>query len=886
MRSWIASTLSPLAPLFGSFVVLLFAGCVELPSTQVMVIIDAEEVPRERIQSVRIVVYGSEEGRAPEPRAEIDLDAPEFPLSLALIPENDDETRQFGIEASGLGEESHVLAIVRARGAYVRREARTAVLRFEESCLGILDCHPDETCSLGRCLDAALLPEDYGTLERDGNFALPPYTVADHYTIPNHQPFIFNPSENDRDPQEEGLALVSGEVIRGSGSIELLPDGNFEYRSPAGYTGDVEAIYLVANPAGLRARGLIRLTVVEGDPDGIDPTLDSDGDGIPDWIEVQGCTDRYNADTDGDGIPDGIEDWNANGRVDRYETDPCKADSKGYGLCDGAYRESVNLAELGCSDFSVVFIDASRDGQVEADGRSWETAYRSHSEAVSDLLNRGAQIDGRQFWFRAGEYESPAIEVYERGVEAYGGFVGDERYLAERQFPLLNASYLLRSADLYAPSVRIDDAESVVIDGFALHAYDSMRDPSAGIDAYGVDGLELFNLAIDGLGADGDNTFGDISLENVNGLHLSRVFLADTGRIAYQFMTQYIQLSNVEGKLENLLLIGDYPDMYFDGAPLWFETSHSLKITDSRFVTGSPPIGGELYEGAETQDTLRFEFSNSAIEQSSYGMGAQAPGIQILHYRSDRAAEVRFSNLSYVIDPEDFQMRFLSYVLDSEQMEISKPLDFELAHITTSSAPLVDFAYLSHDGSPLQARAYNIVTELEDPGPADEVSRLLNVSSPEPFHPEIAGYCFGPAAHDVLHGIALIPENSACGEGVTIDSPPLAERMGAHSLAETTAHSDWRPDQGAPDLGYHAHLDAPRVLRVEGEMRGDECGWRIEARGECYLITPYQITWEFQRLPASGWLSATEGEGFGLLCLGDGPPVYLRSFFELSEPCL
>ncbi len=61
---------------------------------------------------------------------------------------------------------------------------------------------------------------------------------------------------------------------------------------------------------------------------------DRDGDGIPDAVELSGCSDPDLADTDGDGLPDGLEDGNANGRLDPGETSPCAADSDGDGLPD------------------------------------------------------------------------------------------------------------------------------------------------------------------------------------------------------------------------------------------------------------------------------------------------------------------------------------------------------------------------------------------------------------------------------------------------------------------------------------------------------------------------------------------------------------------------
>ncbi len=57
--------------------------------------------------------------------------------------------------------------------------------------------------------------------------------------------------------------------------------------------------------------------------------LDSDGDGLPDWLELQIGTDPFNPDTDGDGLSDGEEHL-------VYFTDPLNPDTDYDGLTDGA----------------------------------------------------------------------------------------------------------------------------------------------------------------------------------------------------------------------------------------------------------------------------------------------------------------------------------------------------------------------------------------------------------------------------------------------------------------------------------------------------------------------------------------------------------------------
>lgn len=79
--------------------------------------------------------------------------------------------------------------------------------------------------------------------------------------------------------------------------------------------------------------------------------LDSDGDGIPDWLEVMIGTDPFDPDTDGDGLTDGEEFWifftdpfnrdtdydglTDGDEVHRWGTDPLNPDTDGGGVYDG-----------------------------------------------------------------------------------------------------------------------------------------------------------------------------------------------------------------------------------------------------------------------------------------------------------------------------------------------------------------------------------------------------------------------------------------------------------------------------------------------------------------------------------------------------------------------
>ncbi len=96
--------------------------------------------------------------------------------------------------------------------------------------------------------------------------------------------------------------------------------------------------------------------------------VDSDGDGIPDSVELHEdcCLDAYNPDTDGDGLWDGVEDKNANCIVDAGETNPCLWDTDGDGISDG--DEDVN--KNGVWDF----VDSDPlNKHNELDPLNWDT---------------------------------------------------------------------------------------------------------------------------------------------------------------------------------------------------------------------------------------------------------------------------------------------------------------------------------------------------------------------------------------------------------------------------------------------------------------------------------------------------------------------------------
>jgi len=114
--------------------------------------------------------------------------------------------------------------------------------------------------------------------------------------------------------------------------------------------------------------------VVAPDP----KTMDSDGDGLTDYDEVNVYkTDPKNPDTDGDGLKDGAE-------VLQYKTDPLNPDTDGDGLKDGAEVMQYKTNPL----------NPDTDGDGLKDGEE-VTQYKTDplkSDTDGDGLNDGAEV--------------------------------------------------------------------------------------------------------------------------------------------------------------------------------------------------------------------------------------------------------------------------------------------------------------------------------------------------------------------------------------------------------------------------------------------------------------------------------------------------------------
>jgi len=101
-----------------------------------------------------------------------------------------------------------------------------------------------------------------------------------------------------------------------------------------------------------------------------DPTVDTDGDGLPDDVERLLGLDPRKADSNGNGVPDGAEDPDRDGLTSAFEiafgTDPRRADSDGDGLNDG--DEDVDRDGLSARRELAAGTDPLR---ADTDGDGW-----------------------------------------------------------------------------------------------------------------------------------------------------------------------------------------------------------------------------------------------------------------------------------------------------------------------------------------------------------------------------------------------------------------------------------------------------------------------------------------------------------------------------------
>ncbi len=161
----------------------------------------------------------------------------------------------------------------------------------------------------------------------------------------------------------------------------------------------------VSPPLNTHAGKLVRFAfhhIVNGDSsvgagwyiDDVEVTggIDTDGDGLPDYLEVTICTDPDDADTDDDGIKDGDEDLNHDGVKDPGETDPCLADTDGDGIQDGT-EMGLTTNDVSPDTDPEVF-QPDQDPETNTDPLDADTDNDGLTDGAEDANHNGRTDDG------------------------------------------------------------------------------------------------------------------------------------------------------------------------------------------------------------------------------------------------------------------------------------------------------------------------------------------------------------------------------------------------------------------------------------------------------------------------------------------------------------
>ncbi|MGW4608949.1 DUF3289 family protein [Streptomyces sp. NPDC004532] len=231
-------------------------------------------------------------------------------------------------------------------------------------------------------------------------------------------------------------------TLQGVGPTNTLQPGRTEtvwYRAEPGAKADTPTW------ASFAKHGISPTEDTDGDrlPDdlevraGLDPkSEDTDGDGLSDFAELgYGFSSPLKADTDGDGTKDGAEDPDKDGltaaRELKLRTEPTKADTDGDGLADG--RELKLRTEP---------TKADTDGDGVQDGE--ETRLNSSPRAKNSAFDVTRRADGG----------ATAAEATLKGLRAkqVGGFQVTRLPAKQREFPESTPGYLGNGFQVSAPA--------------------------------------------------------------------------------------------------------------------------------------------------------------------------------------------------------------------------------------------------------------------------------------------------------------------------------------------------------------------------------------------------------------------------------------------------
>lgn len=141
-------------------------ACVE-PATQVLVWVDIPEASQMRERATRLTVSafdGDDQLVHTEERRLTGGAALTPPISISIVPRDDDASRSFRVDVS-LMDDAGEFAHQTAEATFVEHELREIRLRFDDACLGVT-CSFGRTCIEGTCERACFDPAPAGETTR------------------------------------------------------------------------------------------------------------------------------------------------------------------------------------------------------------------------------------------------------------------------------------------------------------------------------------------------------------------------------------------------------------------------------------------------------------------------------------------------------------------------------------------------------------------------------------------------------------------------------------------------------------------------------------------------------------------------------------------------
>jgi uncharacterized repeat protein (TIGR01451 family) len=225
------------------------------------------------------------------------------------------------------------------------------------------------------------------------------------------------------------------------------------------------------------------------------PLVDTDGDGLPDVVEIYIGTNPNDADTDDDGLTDGhgfSEDLDNDGHVDPGETDPLDPDTDDDGIFDGTER-GLTAPETPDTDVSAGFFVADADPGTTTDPTDADSDGDGVLDGHEDINGNGAYEPGEGESDPDDDGSQPPPQPVASSAQVL--LLGDGSAEAEVQAALEAAGHVVTLVDYYydwdGVTPDVDDFDVVVLlDGYD-YGYELEEAASAAVESFVAKGCGL-----------------------------------------------------------------------------------------------------------------------------------------------------------------------------------------------------------------------------------------------------------------------------------------------------------------------------------------------------------------------------------------------------------